>query len=305
MADSGDILRAFCDVTSASEDVASQYLEAGNFDLDTAITLFFAADNHAPSQSQNSFSSPAGADAGVGAPRAPKRDMYDEDEVRKPDSVKKLRLIEEPSFSHQSMFMDSHFREPRGYKAPSLRTFASGASFDDHSVMSDRSASLAKIFETPHEIMTQGDLWSVRELCKSQEKWLLVNIQSDSSFDSHVANRDLWRDETIREIIHCSFLFWQQVKDSAEGKLYCERYKVHPDGLPHIAVLDPRTGAEIWVYRKKVSRDMFSEAILDFLGSNPYPSGGAGASTSGKAGGAIDLTSSNRESAPLSQLSQV
>lgn len=47
------------------------------------------------------------------------------------------------------------------------------------------------------------------------------------------------------------------------------RYKV--SSFPHICVLDPRTGAVIWKYEKKINKELFSEKLLDFLGSNPYP----------------------------------
>ena len=41
-------------------------------------------------------------------------------------------------------------------------------------------------------------------------RWLLVNIQVDDDFDSWRLNRDVWRDETLREVVATSFLFWQQ-----------------------------------------------------------------------------------------------
>lgn len=52
---------------------------------------------------------------------------------------------------------------------------------------------------------------------------------------------------------------------------HCCSYRV--DTFPHIAVIDPRTGASIWVYKKKINAEQFSEKLMDFLGSNPYPDG--------------------------------
>ena len=48
-------------------------------------------------------------------------------------------------------------------------------------------------------------------------------------------------------------------------------YKVM--SFPHIAVIDPRTGASIWTYTKKISEEMFAEKLMDFLGCHPYPDG--------------------------------
>ena len=47
----------------------------------------------------------------------------------------------------------------------------------------------------------------------------------------------------------------------------------HINTFPHIAVIDPRTGASIWVYNKKISKDIFCEKLMDFLGNHPYPDG--------------------------------
>ena len=37
----------------------------------------------------------------------------------------------------------------------------------------------------------------------------LVNVQSNSEFASHMLNRDLWRDETVKNIIKVGFVLYQ------------------------------------------------------------------------------------------------
>lgn len=54
-------------------------------------------------------------------------------------------------------------------------------------------------------------------------KWLLVNIQREEEFNCHVANRDFWSDENIKEIINCGFLFWQVQAISLEGAEFCKK----------------------------------------------------------------------------------
>lgn len=49
----------------------------------------------------------------------------------------------------------------------------------------------------------------VMQTAKMQKKCLLVNIQSDSEFDCHKLNRDVWKDETVENIIECKCIFWQ------------------------------------------------------------------------------------------------
>lgn len=37
----------------------------------------------------------------------------------------------------------------------------------------------------------------------------LVNVQSNSEFASHMLNRDVWRDETMKNIIRVGFILYQ------------------------------------------------------------------------------------------------
>lgn len=48
-----------------------------------------------------------------------------------------------------------------------------------------------------------------RKAGKEQKKWLLVNIQKDSEFDSHLLNRETWKDELVEEFVASGFIFWQ------------------------------------------------------------------------------------------------
>ena len=55
-----------------------------------------------------------------------------------------------------------------------------------------------------------------------QGKWLLVNIQRDEDFNCHLANRDLWSRDNIKEIVSCVFLFWQVQNISIDGEEFCK-----------------------------------------------------------------------------------
>ena len=39
-------------------------------------------------------------------------------------------------------------------------------------------------------------------------------------------DRDVWSDPTVKEVLLCSFIFWQQQRLSPEGAKFCQRYQV-------------------------------------------------------------------------------
>jgi hypothetical protein len=44
---------------------------------------------------------------------------------------------------------------------------------------------------------------------KSEGKWLLVNIQDEIMFASHMLNRDTWSDDVVQNLVASGFVFWQ------------------------------------------------------------------------------------------------
>ena len=191
-----NLIQLFREITNATEHEANHWLMEGNFDVEQAVSLFCEAkssmEQHPsiPSTTLSSSSTSAinGA-AGVYVPPANtasyldyhhhrKFDEFDEEGIRRPDSVKKQRLMDDGA---ESMRYQIGGR-PR---APLVSAFASGAG----SSSSANAKTLANLYKTPTAMMTAGDLWSVREQCKTQEKWLLVNIQSEKEFKCHEFTR--------------------------------------------------------------------------------------------------------------------
>ena len=77
-----------------------------------------------------------------------------------------------------------------------------------------------------------------------------VALDPTSPAPPHPSQADTWQDETLRQVITASFLFWQQYYDSPAGSQFCRFYlpgttKENPAGLPHIAIVDPVTGASV------------------------------------------------------------
>merc|ERR1740138_2055045 len=141
------------------------------------------------------------------------------------------------------------------------------------------------------------------EKAKEMGKWLLVNIQQAEVFASHTLNRDVWSHDTIKEIVEGSFLFWQRDDKSTEGAQFCQYYQCGHQ-LPHICVIDPRTGRRVksWDGRKWVESQAALEYLFGFLDefsmSRSPPALSPAASPSlqpqaapgGGAGGKLELT---------------
>jgi len=108
--------------------------------------------------------------------------------------------------------------------------------------------------------------YEVVQKAKDNGKMVLVNIQQAEVFASHTLNRDVWSDETIRDIIDGSFFFWQRDDKSTEGQQFCSYYNCGHQ-LPHICIVDPRTGRRVkgWEGRKWSEPHAAAEYLFAFL----------------------------------------
>ena len=110
------MIESFMSITAViSAETAQYWLEASNFNMDSAIELFFSSSGTAATSSiggSSSLSLPSNAtnefamnvDDPFQAHNVPlnsKYDMYDEGEIRKPDNVKKQRLMSEANDYHE------------------------------------------------------------------------------------------------------------------------------------------------------------------------------------------------------------
>ncbi|KAI5960593.1 ubx2 [Candida pseudojiufengensis] len=103
---------------------------------------------------------------------------------------------------------------------------------------------LANLFRPPFDIINVLNLDQAKKLGKEDKKWILINIQDSSEFQSQVYNRDFWSNSRIKQIIKENFIFLQYQKDSFDGENYINFY--HVDKLPHLAILDPLTGERVY-----------------------------------------------------------
>ncbi|XP_062076021.1 plant UBX domain-containing protein 7-like [Humulus lupulus] len=101
----------------------------------------------------------------------------------------------------------------------------------------------------------------------SQDKWLLVNLQSTKEFSSHMLNRDTWANEAVSQTISTNFVFWQVYDDTTEGQKVYTYYKL--DSIPVVLVIDPITGQKMRSWVGMVQPERLLEDLLTFMDSGP------------------------------------
>lgn len=102
---------------------------------------------------------------------------------------------------------------------------------------------LADLFKPPFDIMERTNLDGAKVKGRADKKWILINIQDQTEFQSQVLNRDFWSNKKVKEIVREQFIFLQFQNDSLNGENYINFY--HADMFPHISILDPMTGERV------------------------------------------------------------
>jgi Thioredoxin-like len=107
-------------------------------------------------------------------------------------------------------------------------------------------------------------------MARDEKKWVLVNIQSHEEFASQMLNRDTWVDDTVVSLLRTSFVFWQRGHTCQDAQAYMRTHAVTNTDLPHIAIIDSRTGARIITVKGFVGPDDLSMILLEFLEENDF-----------------------------------
>jgi len=284
---SDDDVATFVSMTSADPNQARSYIEMAGGDLQQAINLFLEMGG-GPSSSPviQPGSAPAAppampaagvvdADvaaevAAVAAAAGISTSMQDvEEEVRAPiasyqdqlvnPDVERRRMQEHIAADAASMSKRMAFDRP-------MDTAGAGSGEQpDVDMTRSNGQAINQLFSAPSYNETKPYLETV-EQARNEQKWVLVNIQQAEVFASHQLNRDVWSDDTIKEIVTGSCLFWQRDDKSAEGSNFCQYYKCGHQ-LPHIAIVDPRTKrcVKSWDGRKWVESLAAAEYLFSIL----------------------------------------
>lgn len=124
---------------------------------------------------------------------------------------------------------------------------------------------LANLFRPPFDLITAVDLDTAKILGKKEKKWILINIQNPTFFQSQVLNRDFWSNSRIKNLVSNNFIFLQYQHDSPNGINYVNFYKT--DNFPHIAILDSLTGERLkfWIDGEVPNIREWCDDVEEFL----------------------------------------
>lgn len=247
---SDEAVAQFCSIASCDPDVALQYLQANDGNLEAALELYFAT----------------GGVTAAGQTAAPPTD----DGVRERIEGTTDQIIDEESQMYSEMVRESrrqaHARRPR--------TVFNQHRDTDPSEMSAHERRLARLFRPPFDIIEDVDLEEAREEASAdkEKRGIMVNIQEPSEFACQRLNRDLWSDENVKKIVAKNFLFVQYDVDAPEGEDYKTLYPFTE--YPHIAILDKWTGEQMRVWDGIVpDPEGFISDILEWLEHAPADPG--------------------------------
>ncbi|KAI8050973.1 thioredoxin-like protein, partial [Syncephalis plumigaleata] len=276
--DSSEKLVQFCSITEAEPDQAEKFLAIADGDLERAITLFMengpsfvnnaqASHNDDPfyhpqaSPSRNSPSPP---------PVGPTEEDFNASErlAQQLAAENELDELNNPATSNQHYYSsilqsNSPFGSVASGSANHHRGVFSQQSRPWTDVHSEKENRLAELFRPPYDIISRIDLAAARAKAKQEKKKIMVNYQDLTNFACQTLNRDIWSNKNVKEFITDNFIFLQYTTDEPYGQEYQITYKVQQ--FPHVAIIDPRTGASKHVWTSVTDPDTFMSEAYAYL----------------------------------------
>ena len=289
------LLQSFCEMTGVDVESARVLLEASDWDVSTAITMHMAQsdgqDSSRPAQSaprheQVSRTFPSNDTANFhpmnyssGFSQSVSDDPMTSTMARFQAMASSLHGYHEfnddmdtHEASNEPLFDENGIRRPDPVRVSRL--------IGDNVMNTDFARadepSVEWLFPPPRHLSFPGNFQEARALAKQEKKWILVNIQSHEEFGSHQLNRDTWVDDTIQEILRENFVFWQRGHTSIDGKNYMTLYHISDVDLPHIGIIDPRTGSKISTVKGYMDPRILTQTLFEFFDENSLDSMKAG-----------------------------
>ncbi|KAL0867293.1 hypothetical protein Bca101_046411 [Brassica carinata] len=144
---------------------------------------------------------------------------------------------------------------------------------DEHSTAFDDGGSdstLSSMYRPPVDLLFDGRTFEeAKQTSRTQNLWLLVNLQSRTEFASHTLNRDVWSNDTVSEAVVSSFVLWQVYDNTFEGKKISNYYKID-SAPPVVLVIDPVTGQKMRMWSGVIEAQSFVEDLSWFLEAGPH-----------------------------------
>jgi len=242
----------FMSIASLEYDVAMMLMKEAGFNLDLAINNFFSALSAHETKPNTQ----------------PKKIVSHQDE----DYVPSLESLPKPKIMR---LVDNYYEDESVYRPTNI-----GSAFDQNVVepfrdfkeekMRDKKPgkadNLASLFRPPFEICFEENYEKAMEHGTKHHKYLIINIQDITVFDCQKLNRDTWSDATLKTYIKNNFIFWQRTKNMAAK--FCQYYS--PNILPHVSILDPRTGEKLDTWEGFMSAKEMLNNLKNFLRNHPF-----------------------------------
>lgn len=267
-------IAAFMEILGKPADKAREYLQVTDWQLEEAIQLFCAEDDGGSSAVQGLVPAEAAweepAASSESQPPTFSANQDGDDYVRPPLPVKREALYED-IFQYQAQRMAQTSNQPTSVDA--FRNFQEEASFRAHAepngatVVKENKDSLAALYRPPFSLMFQGSFEQAKMEAAKQGKWLLLNLQSTKEFSSYTLNRDTWAHETVKDMIHTTFVFWQVYDDTEEGRKVCTYYKL--TNMPTTMILDPLTGQRMRAWEGMIGAERLLEDLVPYMDKGP------------------------------------
>lgn len=173
---------------------AKRILIMKNFNLDAAVNHILDEPNDVDKNDASSSRN---------CPPAASIDL--EDEVRAPIPRKRELLVtpDDDNFLMKRRKIGTQRLIP-------LRNFAREGEMAESETDENRSRRrLEDMFRPPAGLFTDGPLDWIQKRANTDKKWILINIQDNTCFQSQCLNRDCWNDTNLQYFIKKFFLFAQ------------------------------------------------------------------------------------------------
>ncbi len=209
-----DTNQQFIQLTGCDQSSVNSWLEMADNDIDLAVKLYFNMNENESVDISNNLTQRRGTKADL--LDSSSDSSNDEKTIRKPDSVKKEKMIDDVfnSFETKDIFSNVGNLESEG------------------------------IFCVPIHLMFEGSFNDAKGQAKNNNKLVLLNIQSKSNISKcNEYNIEFWSNERIIDIISKKYIFVQSYYEE-EGNLLASNYNIYY--FPSILIINPVTGQMLW-----------------------------------------------------------
>eukprot|EP00171_Calliarthron_tuberculosum_P003171 IDg3171t1 len=258
-----ELIDQFVRITNAEEPLANQLLLDNQLNFEAAVSSFFAiqeasggeilppAPPHSALPASAAIPAPAGNDnqMEMDAELAAALAESDGGDVRAPIPQRIDTLL--PGQAHRR----------------------NQAVIDPFTAPGERESRLSELYRPPSHLVFSGALEDAFALGNTRNRWILVTIHQSDIFACQLLTRDIWNDSDVQELIETYFIFWHRDLASDDGARYRQFYPF--SDLPHIAVLDPRSGervASLNAPNASFTRDNVLRYLTEFATDNSLES---------------------------------